>query len=278
MKFITDIIRKDICEIINDNVFLTFAASKIFSGENKNINTELLLVDFYNHLMIKKNMNTLDSNDLKYLDLFNNKKVEELRYLIYNREFLVEAFTALVNFNSLAILDKYQINCMTFQEKDDNDLTSRMLYNLNYISSKLTNSGELSKYYNEYNHNSARDIVLNCLSEIRQNDFEGYKKVITKSISTYYIWAKYIISTKSSKLDSQSKRFIRRIKWASLNTLVDLTIYDIDFLEHLITQYLYFEYLPKDITKGVDEYAEKKLSKRMKKKFENIEENKTTRN
>ena len=63
-----------------------------------------------------------------------------------------------------------------------------------------------------------------------------------------------------------------------MNKLIELTKYDNEFLSDIITQYLYFETISNDIVNEVEEYSNKKLSKRMKRKFASIDENKTTRN
>lgn len=290
MQFITDLTRKNICEIINNNPSLILAATKLelFSCENKNINFEILLLDYYNTLMIKKNMCTLDNDDTKFLRLVNDSKVDDLRSLSFNLNFIKNAFISTVNFNSLPTLDKHQITQIAYQEKEDNDLTKRPLYKMNYIASNLShNVQDLVNYYKEYidingdnliNHDSARDIIFNCLQEMLENDLESYKKVLARAIPIYYKWGKYTLSKYKKEVDITSKIFLKKIEWMKYENLLELTKYDNEFLLHIITQYLYFVSLDNDITSEVEEYSDKKLSKKMKTKLENIEENKTTRN
>lgn len=283
MHFITDEIRNEICEITNNSPMLLIAVTKLFTHEKKNVNFELLLVDYYNTLMIKKNMHTLDEDDIKFLELINNNKVNDLRWLNANLDFVKNALTATVNFQSLATLDKHQIIRVAYYEKEDNDLTKRSLYRLNYIASNLShNTQDLVNYYKEYidingdgliNHDSARDIILNYLQEMRDNDFDNYKKVLLSAIPIYYKWGKFTISKHKKEVDTTSKKFIRRIEWLKLDDLLELTKLDNEFLVDIITQYLYFENLPKDITNEAEEYSNKKLTKRMKRKLENMKEN-----
>lgn len=288
MQWITDITRKNICDVINNSPMLLSSAMKIFSGNNQNINFEMLLIDYYNTLMIRKNMQTLDKDDFKFLELVNNSKVEDLKYLINNLNFIRNVFISTVNFETLAKLDKHQITHVSYQEKEDNDLTNRPLYKLNFLANNLSsNEYELIKYYKEYigingdnliNHDSARDIIFNYLQEIREDDFENYKSIVSSALTTYYKFGQYILSKNRKEIGTTDKIFFRRIKVLKMEDLLLLTKYDNEFLNHIITQYLYFTTLPKNIIDESEEYSNKKLSKRMKRKFESIDENKTTSN
>lgn len=280
MHIITDAMRKEMCKIINNSSMLLIAATKFFAGKYKKLNLELLLIDYYNSLMVKKNMHTLDNNDIRFLDLINNNKVDDLMFLTVNINFISEAFAAMVNFESLSTLDKHQIVRIADYEKEENDLTSRPLYKLNFIANGLSHNVEdLVKYYNEYieingndliNHDGARDIILNWLKEIRECDFENYRKAMLNAIPVYYKWGKYIISKAKKDVDVISKIFVKRIEWLKFQELLELTKYDNEFLSDIITQYLYFETLPQDIVNNVEEYCDKKLTKRMKRKIENM--------
>lgn len=288
MKFITDVTRDNICKVINSSSILLFAASRIFTGENKNINFEILLMDYYNTLMVKKNMHTLDEDDIKFIELINDSKVDDLKYLMNSLNFVRNAFIATVNFKSLTTLDRYQITNIAYQETEDNDLTKRPLYKLNLIASELSNDVEdLLNYYKEYiilnggaliNHDTARDIIFNHLRNVRQYDFQNYKRMLYNAIPVYYKWGKYTISKYKGEVDRTSKNFLRRIEWLKMDKLIDITKYDNGFLLDVITQYLYFETVSNDIVDEVEEYSDKKLSKKMKRKFEEIDENKTTSN
>lgn len=287
MKFITDVTRDNICKAINSSSILLIAASRIFAN-NKKITFEILLMDYYNTLMIKKNMGTLDEDDIKFINLINSSKVEDLFYLSENPTFLKNAFIATVNFKSLTTLDKYQITNIAYQETDDNDLTQRPLYRLNLIASGLSNNvDDLLNYYKEYillnggsliNHDTARDIIFHHLQDIRQYDFNNYKNILHNAIPVYYKWGKYTVSKYKNEVDVTSRIFLKRIEWLKMNKLIELTKYDNDFLLDVITQYLYFGTISSSVVNEVEEYSNKKLSKRMKRKFESIDENKTTRN
>ncbi len=287
MKFITDVTRDDICKVINSSSVLLIAASRIFTN-NKRINFETLLIDYYNTLMVKKNMGTLDKDDIKFIELVNSSKVEDLYYLVENPNFLRNAFISTVNFKSLTTLDRHQITNIAYQESVENDLTKRPLYKLNLIANGLSNKvDDLLNYYKEYiilngngliNHDAARDIIFNHLRDIRQYDLDNYKQVLYNAIPVYYKWGKYTISKHKKEVDITSKIFLKRIEWLKFNDLIELTKYDNEFLLDIITQYLYFEMLPNDIVDEVGEYSDKKLSKKMKKKFDNMDQNKTTRN
>lgn len=288
MQWITDITRKNICDVINNSPMLLISAMKIFSSGDKNINFEILLIDYYNTLMVRKNMQTLDADDLKLLELINNNKVEDLKFLINNLNFIRNSFIATVNFETLAMLDKHQITRISYQEKEDNDLTNRPLYKLNFLANNLSyDEYELIKYYKEYigingdnliNHDSARDIIFNHLQEIKENDFENYKLIVTSALAAYYKFGQYILSKNRKEIDTTDKIFLRRIRVLKLEDLLTLTKYDNEFLNHIITQYLYFETLPKDVIDEAEACCSKKLSKKMKRKIENMTKNKTTRN
>ena len=288
MQWITDITRKNICDIINNSPMLLISAMKLFSSDDKNINFEILLIDYYNTLMVRKNMKNLDQDDLKLLELINNSKVDDLKYLRNNLNFIRNSFIATVNFETLAMLDKHQITRISYQEKEDNDLTNRPLYKLNVLANNLSsNEYELIKYYKEYigingdnliNHDSARDMILNYLQEIREQDFENYKSIVLSALATYYKFGQYILSKNRRELDTTDKIFLRRIKVLKLEDLLMRTKYDHEFLNNVITQYLYCETLPRDIIDEAEEYCNKKLSKKMKRKIGDMNKNKTTRN
>lgn len=287
MEFITEIIRKNIFKIITDNNMLILSSSKIFCKENKDINFEILLIDYYNTLMIKKSMGTLDHDDIKFLELINNNKVEDLKWLMTNFNFVRNAFIATVNFETLATLDKQNITQRAYEQKDNNDLTNRILYKVNLIANSPSHKVEdLLNYYKEYiningneliNHDTARDIIFGYLQDMKQTDFESYKANIFAAIPVFYRWGKYTISRYKKEVDIRSKIFMKRIEWLKLDDLLKLTKLDNDFLSDIITQYLYFETLSKEFICEIEEYSNKILSKKMKRKFENMEKNKTTR-
>lgn len=281
MYFITEQIRSEIYEIVTNSPMLTLAINQILGSEQSKFNFELLLIDYYNTLMIRKNMDTLDADDLKFLDLVNNSKVEDLYSLKNNYNFIKNALIASVNFETLATLDKYQITLAAYKEKDDNDLTKRGLYLLNYLAANPSNNiKELLYYYKEYisingddsiNHDSARNIIVNHLISMKQNDFENYKLNLSTAIPVFYKWGKYILSQNKKGVDLKSRMFLRRIEKLKLVDLIELTKRDGEFLSDIITQYLYFGLLPKDIMYEVEDYSQKKLSKKMKTKFDNID-------
>lgn len=280
MQYITDIIRKNVYETINSGMILLALASRLFAYEDGNINFEILLIDYYNSLMIKKRMNTLDDDDIKFLELVNNNKVEDLRWLTTNRHFVKNALIATINFENLALLDKQQITKVAYEEKDENDLTKRLLYIVNYIANTPSyNRTEILNYYKEYikingsdliTHDNGRDIIYKYIKDMRVNDYDNYKNNVLSAAKAYYKFGKYLMKEENEKLDTISKIFLKRIEYLKIDKLMQMLNYDDNFLVDVITQYLYYETLPKDLIQKIEEFSDKKLSKRMKEKFDNM--------
>lgn len=282
MEFITQKIRSDICRTITNNQMMILSSQEIFSKDNRDINFELLLIDYYNTIMIKKSMGTLDNDDIKFLELINNNKVEELKWLITNFNFIKNSFIATVNFETLASLDKQHITQRAYEQKENNDLTNRLLYKINFIANNPSYKVEdLLKYYKEYidingdniiSHETGRDIILGYLKTMKETDLKCYEANVLAAISAFYKWGKYLTKERKQKLDITSKIFLKRIEWLKIDTLLELTKVDENFLEDIITQYLYFETITDNTDTKMDEFIDKSLSKRMKNKLREMKE------
>ena len=106
MYFITDRIRGNICDSIGDSANIPFLSLGDYYLLRNNLNFEMMLVDFYNILAIKKYMGEINEEESIFFLLLNSESVDKLNQMKYDPDFLECGICALTTFNDLSKLEQ----------------------------------------------------------------------------------------------------------------------------------------------------------------------------
>lgn len=274
MELITDIIRRDIYNKIHSGTFFSIIHQDLFYGKNGRINFELLLVDHYNTLMIKKRMNDLSQNDIITLNLINDNEVKDLTFLLEDFYFVKELLSSSMAFHTFARLNRQEIMRLASMEKEDNALTRGVLYKINSMANMPSYKPEdLLEYYKEYiaiygedfnNHSNGADMITNHILDLKEKDLEKYAINVLTAIPSSYKLSKF------NNGGIKNKLFMKKIELMNIKSILEKTKKDSNFLYSIISRYLYYETLPPDLIEEAEFYLNKNLSKKMKKKLDNI--------
>ena len=280
MEFITDKIRMNIYNrIINrDNM------SSFFYGDEIDYNFEVLLIDYYNVLKFKEEVGDITPHDLNDLNLINKYTVQELKILINDLTFIKKLLSSTMSFHELARLDKQQIVKIAYNSKNKNDLTSRALFNINYMSNLPSyDLHQLIDYYIEYiringkdvdNHEEGCNIIMGYLSELKLSDENKYDEILLYAMSYYYKLITYLKRDCKKDIYRQNLIFAKKIELYDVKMLLKCIKKDNDLLYEVIKQCLFYKTLSKPLTDDIDEYLDKKISKKTKRKLNHLSDNK----
>ena len=282
MYFITDRIRGNICDSIGDSANIPFLSLGDYYLLRNNLNFEMMLVDFYNILAIKKYMGEINEEESIFFLLLNSESVDKLNQMKYDPDFLECGICALTTFNDLSKLDRYEIIRMLETIRDDNDLTRRALYKIN-VMSNIPSYGakDLLGYYNDYiekngddldNRNQCIEIIVEYIKDMRRNYTKEYKENIALAIVSAYKNEKYLKVTRNSKETWERFKFLKTIEWLNSERLLKLIDRDEEFMFQIISEYFYYENISENLKGSLDCHFAKTLSKKMKRKFEKIKE------
>lgn len=275
MELITDIIRRDICVKINSNIFFSIIHQQLFYSEKGRLNFELLLVDYYNTLMVKKSVTDLTEKDITILNLINNKEVKDLTFLLKDFDFVKDLLSSSMGFNNLTRLNRQEIIRLASMEKEDNALTKGVLYKINCMANLPSYKPEdLLDYYKEYintygtdfiNHDNGADMITNHILYLKEKDLEQYTNNVLTAIPSSYKLSKF-----TNNGGIRNKLFMKKLELLNIKSILEKTKKDPNFLYSIISRYLYYETLPKSLIEDVEFYLDKKLSKKMKRKLDNV--------
>lgn len=282
MYFITDKIRNDICDSFNNNTYIPFLDLSVVSFPKDKVIFEMMLVDYYNVLLIKKKEVGLERGEIQILHLINSNPVDRLINLMDDSEFIVSALSGLMAFNKLSKLDRHDIIKRIESLKEDNDLTKRPLYKINTMSNMPSYEiKDLLCYYKNYievngesskNHWMSVETIVQYIEDMKENYNDKYKKCILEAIVTYYKNEKCLGSVNDDQSIWQRFNFLKRIEWLSKKRLLKVIERDDKFMTEIISKYFFYESLPDTVKESAHEVINKSLSKKMQKKLAKLKE------
>ena len=279
MEFLTDKIRANIYKkCVNRDNLETF-----FDGNQGDFNFEMLLIDYYNILMFKRTTNDITQYEINNLELINKYTVKELKGLICDFQFVKSLLTAGISFYELARLDRQQIVRISHDWHNKNDLTSRVLYHINYMSNIPSYDLQtLIDYYVEYiningkdliTHDEGADIIIQYLSELKLSDENKYDEFLLYATSYYYRLMTFLKRDCRKDICYQDIIFLKKIEIYGVKSLLRCIKKDEELLSDVIKQCLYYKTLSEPVVEEADGYLDKKLSKRIKRKLNNLSGN-----
>ena len=206
MEFLTDKIRANIYKkCVNRDNLETF-----FDGNQGDFNFEMLLIDYYNILMFKRTTNDITQYEINNLELINKYTVKELKGLICDFQFVKSLLTAGISFYELARLDRQQIVRISHDWHNKNDLTSRVLYHINYMSNIPSYDLQtLIDYYVEYININGKDLIIYAIPI-------AFVESVCLELKNYVTNQHHCIATKG--IEQKNNRFVKEIIETNINT------------------------------------------------------------
>lgn len=298
MYFITDKIRNDICDSFNNNTYIPFLNLSVVSFPKDKVIFEMMLVDYYNVLLIKKKEVGLEPGEIQILHLINSNPVDRLINLMDDSGFMESALSCLMAFNKLSKLDRHDVIKRIESLKEDNDLTKRPLYKINIMSNMPSYEiKDLLCYYKDYmevngesskNHWMSVGTIVQYIEDMKENYNDKYKKCILEAIVTYYKNEKYLSLANAFATYYEDQKYLRHMKdkqkiwerfiflkgieWLSKKQLLKAIDNNSNFMMEIISKYFYYESFSDSIKELVNEDADKYLSKKMQKKLAKLKE------
>lgn len=298
MYFITDKIRNDICDSFNNNTYIPFLDLSVVSFPKDKVIFEMMLVDYYNVLLIKKKEVGLERGEIQILHLINSNPVDRLINLMDDSEFIVSALSGLMAFNKLSKLDRHDIIKRIESLKEDNDLTKRPLYKINTMSNMPSYEiKDLLCYYKNYievngktseNHWMSVETIIQYIEDMKENYKDKYEKCIIDALITYYKNEKYLSLANAFATYYEDQKYLRHMKdkqkiwerfiflkgieWLSKKQLLKAIDNNSNFMMEIISKYFYYESFSDSIKELVNKDADKSLSKKMQKKLAKLKE------
>lgn len=262
-----DILRKNLCkENIEDSII--YFESLPYELKEKVI--DIMLLDYYKlEYMCNKN----------YPDLFELSKEEIYKKCIYDTETLITLLDATYVFNNTSFFNKYII----FKEMQcfNQDVNLKKISNMHLLD-KITyqikdDLDSYKEYYIDFKDKTPIELIDSfiCLLTMRLNDlknidFNKYKKIILEIIQVYYKWKIFIKDHDGEYLlNREDINYIKILEKYKLDKLFILIDNDNYFLPYMLGEYLHYTTSKLEINENfVDDYLSKTSSKSLKKKFD----------
>lgn len=251
----------------NNSYKAIFSFLSRLNEEQKDYVLGLMLSDYYKLNFYK---NTICDNEEK-LGIFKfpiYELIEELKEEIFlNYNFLPEVISCSKEFHNLDFISKSLIMEVMADYGQDYFLNNiNELHILDKITYQVVYDFDIFKEYykdyieknNEQNNKSSKAtlFILVKIVELREIDYNKYKRYVLECIKGYYKWKLFLIgNNKSDLLLDEDYIYLDKIKNYSLNNIIEELEKDHDFFFTVVGEHMHYSTVNKEIKENeVDNY------------------------